>query len=103
MQSNLDRCGGFVDARYLAGWRTTENILVRSYIWNSGVGVASVLATVPTHRGPLPTIYFSSLTRVRPLRNELLVNLFDSTGELLKIPEGPGLGTKVDETALDQY
>lgn len=110
VQPNLGRCGGFAEARYIARTATTENVLVRPHVWNSGVGVAAALqflATVPsyphgTDASP-ETVLFEFDRSENPLRHELLEDSFDPTGGTLSVPEQPGLGIEVDEAAIERY
>jgi len=109
VQPNLGRCGGFAEARYLARTATTENVLVRPHVWNSGVGVAAALqfaATVPeyphTESTPEPVLFEFDRSE-NPLRHEILESPFDPTGGSLRVPDGPGLGIEVDEDAVERY
>lgn len=109
VQPNLGRCGGFSEARYIARTATTQNVTVRPHVWNSGVGVAAALqffATVPMYphaSGASPPALFEFDRSENPLRDEVLVNAFDPTGGCLAVPDEPGLGIEVDETAVDRY
>jgi D-galactarolactone cycloisomerase len=110
IQPNLGRCGGFAEARYITRMATTENILVRPHVWNSAVGTAAALqfiATVP----PYPHAEGANLTptlfevdrSVNPLRENLLSNRLELTGECIEIPNEPGLGIEIDEQMLNLY
>lgn len=109
IQPNLGRCGGFAEARYLARLATTENIVVRPHVWNSAIGTAAALqflATVPSypHASTVTpeTRLFEFDRSENPLRDDLLVDPFDPTGGVLAVPDGPGLGVQIDETALER-
>lgn len=110
VQPNLGRCGGFAEARYIARAATTENVLVRPHVWNSGVGVAAALqflATVPSYPHATDaspeTVLFEFDRSENPLRHELLEDSFDPTGGTLSVPEQPGLGIEVDEATIERY
>jgi len=38
-----------------------------------------------------------------PLRDDLLVDPFDPSDGELAVPQSPGLGVEVDETAVERY
>lgn len=109
VQPNLGRCGGFSEAKYIARTATTQNVTVRPHVWNSGVGIAAALqflATVPTYPhalGASPPVLFEFDRSENPLRDEILVDAFDPTGGSLAVPDEPGLGIEVDETAVGRY
>lgn len=110
VQPNLGRCGGFAEARYIARVATTKNVVVRPHVWNSGVGVAAALqflATVPDYphasgSSPEPVLFEFDRSE-NPLRGELLTEPFDPTGGTLTVPESPGLGIEVNESAVEAY
>jgi len=109
VQPNLGRCGGFSEAKYIARTATTQNVTVRPHVWNSGVGIAAALqflAAVPTYPhapGASPPVLFEFDRSENPLRDEILVDSFDPTGGSLAVPDEPGLGIEVDETAVGRY
>jgi len=110
IQPNLGRCGGFAEARFLARLATTENVVVRPHVWNSGVGVAAALqfaASLPTYPHaprciPEPVLFEFDRSE-NPLRHELLVDPFDPAGGDLAVPDEPGLGIDVDTDAVARY
>ncbi len=110
VQPNLGRCGGFAEARYLARLATTNNVRIRPHVWNSAVGLAAAIqfaATVPSYpmrsdRSTRP-ILFEFDRSENPLRNELLAEPFDPTGGELSVPDAPGLGIEIDETAVERF
>lgn len=110
VQPNLGRCGGFSEAQYIARLATTENVLVRPHVWNSGIGVAAALqflATVPSYPHSTDaspeTVLFEFDRSENPLRHELLEEPFDPTGGTIAVPDAPGLGIAVDEAAVEEY
>lgn len=109
VQPNLGRCGGFSEARRIADAATGQNVAVRPHVWNSGVGVAAALqyiASLPEYPHseyvPEPPLFEFDRSE-NPLRHEILQDPFDPTGGSLSVPEGPGLGIKVDEEAVERY
>lgn len=110
VQPNLGQCGGFAEARFLAKLATTENVLVRPHVWNSGVGVAAALqfaASLPDYpsaagMAPEPVLFEFDRSE-NPLRHDILDVPFDATGGELSVPREPGLGISVDEDAVERY
>lgn len=110
IQPNLGQCGGFSEARFLAKLATTENVLVRPHVWNSGIGTAAALqftASLPDYPhaadlSPEPLLFEFDRSR-NPLRHEILETPFDPSGGTLDIPTEPGLGISVDEGSVEQY
>lgn len=109
VQPNLGRCGGLTEARLIGEMATTENVAVRPHVWNSGVGLAAAVqfaASVPDypHTRNVPDPMMIEFDRSdNPLRSEILDTPFDPTGGVLDIPQTPGLGITVDETAVERY
>ncbi|WP_226040003.1 mandelate racemase/muconate lactonizing enzyme family protein [Natrinema sp. DC36] len=110
VQPNLGRCGGFAEARFLATLATTANAVVRPHVWNSAVRTAAALqfaaslSTYPHAEGMEPDpVLFEFDRSENPLRNDLLESPFDPTGGELAVPQDPGLGIEVDESAVDRY
>ncbi|WP_207592891.1 enolase C-terminal domain-like protein [Halomontanus rarus] len=110
IQPNLGQCGGFAEAQFLAKLATTENVLVRPHVWNSGVGTAAALqfaASLPDYpnapeMAPEPFLFEFDRSE-NPLRHDILETPLDPTGGSLSVPQKSGLGVTVDETALERY
>jgi D-galactarolactone cycloisomerase len=87
----------------------TANVAVHPYVWNSGVGVAAAVQFAVS----LPDYPYSEHVREapllefdrgeNPLRDDLLVDPFDPSDGELAVPQSPGLGVEVDETAVERY
>lgn len=109
VQPNVTRCGGFSEARRIADMATTENIAVRPHVWNSAVGLVAAihfLASVPQYPhsrfAPEP-LYLEFDRNPNPLRSELLVSPIDPTGGSVSVPDSPGLGIEVDQSAIETH
>ncbi|WP_435321007.1 mandelate racemase/muconate lactonizing enzyme family protein [Haloarchaeobius sp. TZWSO28] len=109
VQPNLARCGGLSEARKIATLASTENIGVRPHIWNSGVGLAAAIqfaasvSDYPNTRNVPEPMMVEFDRSVNPLRHEILADPFDPTGGSLDVPQAPGLGIDVDESAVERY
>lgn len=109
LQPNIGRVGGFTEGRFVGELATTTNVSVRPHVWNSGIGVAAALqlsGALPSypHSDSVPEPFLFEFDRSEnPLRHELLDRPFDPTGGTLDVPEDPGLGISVDESAVERY
>ena len=110
IQPNLGQCGGFAEARFLAKLATTENVLVRPHVWNSGVGTAAALqfaASLPDYPNApdmaAEPVLFEFDRSENPLRHDILERPLDPTDGSLAVPQEPGLGVTVDEDAVESY
>ncbi|QLG28835.1 mandelate racemase/muconate lactonizing enzyme family protein [Halorarum halophilum] len=109
VQPNLGRCGGLSEARLIADMATTENVAVRPHVWNSAVGVAAAVQFAASvspypHTRNVPEPMMLEFDRSEnPLRSEILETPFDPTGGTLDVPQEPGLGISVDESAVERY
>jgi D-galactarolactone cycloisomerase len=110
LQPNVSKCGGLREAQFLSKLATTENVLVRPHVWNSGVGTAAALQfTASLHSYPSPTglaaepVLFEFDRSENPLRSEILDEPLDPCGGELSVPQSPGLGITIDEAAIEQY
>jgi D-galactarolactone cycloisomerase len=81
-------------------------------VWGSGVALAAALHVLaasplaPHTANPVPlqnepVVEFDRKTN--PLRDNLLGNMFMLESGRVAVPQGPGLGIKVDEAVLRKY
>lgn len=109
VQPNLGRCGGFSEARLIAGMASTENVAVRPHIWNSAVGLtaavqfAASLSSYPHTRNVPEPMLIEFDRSENPLRSDLLESPFDPSGGTIDVPQEPGLGIEIDQDALERY
>lgn len=109
VQPNLGRCGGLTEANRIADMATTENVAVRPHVWNSAVGLAAAVQFAASvsdypHTRNVPDPMMVEFDRSEnPLRDEILTTPFDPTGGEVSVPQGPGLGVKIDEDAVERY
>jgi D-galactarolactone cycloisomerase len=109
VQPNLARCGGLSEARTIADMATTENVAVRPHVWNSAVGLAAAVQFAASvseypHTRNVPDPMMVEFDRSpNPLRDDLLESPFDPSDGSLAVPQRPGLGIEIDETALEAY
>jgi len=109
VQPDVCKCGGLSEARFVAKLATTENVAVSPHVWTGAIGFTASLQLAATlseypHSTNVPEPLLFEVDRAEnALRTELLESPLDPTGGTLAIPDGPGLGVTIDETALDRY
>ncbi|WP_205962758.1 mandelate racemase/muconate lactonizing enzyme family protein [Pararobbsia silviterrae] len=111
-QPDLAVCGGFTALHQILAFASTHGVTVIPHVWGSGIAVAAALqaiATIPliphtANPVPLqnePVIEFDR--KHNPLRDDLLEHEFKLENGRIAIPDGPGLGVTVKESALEQF
>jgi D-galactarolactone cycloisomerase len=111
-QPDLAVCGGFTAFSEIRTLANTYGVSVIPHVWGSGIAVAAALqaiATIPPiphTANPLPLLNEPVVEFDRkhnPLRDELLEQNFVLANGRLAVPDGPGLGVKVKESALARF
>lgn len=100
VQPDLTRCGGFTVARKIAQMAELANILIVPHSWSSDLlTAASLHFTAFLRRAPF--VEFN--TSQGPLSRSLVKEPLQLEDGYLRVPEGPGLGVEVDESAIERY
>jgi D-galactarolactone cycloisomerase len=111
-QPDLCVCGGFSEWLKIQVLASSFGVMTIPHVWRSGVALAAALhalaATPPSPHtaNPIalqnePVVEFDR-TR-NPLRDELLCEKFVLEQGALLVPQGPGLGVKINEEVLAKY
>lgn len=111
-QPDLCAAGGFSEWQNIQALASASGIWVIPHVWGSGVALAAalhVLATIPPFphtANPIPlqnepVVEFDR--NPNPLRDDLLVNPILLTDGRVPIPQGAGLGIKIDEAILMEH
>jgi D-galactarolactone cycloisomerase len=111
-QPDLTASGGFSEWSKIYGIASAYGVPMIPHVWGSGVAVAAalhVLAATPpfphtANPVPLqnePVIEFDR--NPNPLRDDLLVERIALVDGCVPVPQGPGLGIRVNEEVLMQY
>lgn len=109
IQPDMSKVGGLSEARFVAKLATTENVSVSPHCWNGPVSLAAALqfaAAVPRypHTTHSPEPFFVEVDRSEnPMRDALMDDQLDVTGETIRIPDTPGLGISPNEDAIERY
>jgi D-galactarolactone cycloisomerase len=112
-QPNVANVGGVAEARTVAETAAARGIPLSFHGWGSAVlfsatvhlaaclGARAVVPGVPG-RQPLPPGVELDCTE-NPLRDALWPGALDGRGGTVAVPQGPGLGVDLDETALERW
>ena len=100
VQPDLSRCGGFTAARKIAHLAELHNRLVIPHAW-----LSDLLTAASLHLNAfLKRSVFQEFNVTRgPLSREIAANPIAMRDGFLDVPQGPGLGVEVDESALRKY
>jgi D-galactarolactone cycloisomerase len=108
-QPTVASCGGLDEARRVAELCRLHNVRVVPAAWGSAVGLAAALhfaASLP----PYPHTSAAPVSQMveydvgeNPLRDELLAEPLRPRKGVLAVPQGPGLGVTLDESALKRF
>lgn len=108
-QPDVCKCGGLAEARVIAHLAQTWNVRVSPHVWGGVVGQAAslqLLASIPDYphceHAPEP-MWFELDRGPNALRDELSTTPFLPHGGRIAIPDEPGLGVTVDESAVAHW
>jgi D-galactarolactone cycloisomerase len=109
LQPDLTLCGGLDQARAIATLAQLANVRLSPHVWGSAVGLAAAvhfvasLAPAPhTDNVPWPALVEYDVGP-NALRDELLAEPIRFVDGDLLVPEGPGLGIRLDPSAVKRY
>jgi D-galactarolactone cycloisomerase len=100
-------CGGLSEVRAIADLCALHGVRLSPHVWGSGVGLAAAVhmaAALPDHphAWPEPCLLEYDIGE-NALRDEILKRPLALKDGLMPVPEAPGLGTELDEAALEHY
>ena len=107
-QPDICLTGGISEAVRIATLCQAWHVRCLPHVWGTGVAVAAalhLLATLPDQPGslaPAPLLIEHARTE-NPLREEILATPISIADGCLVVPQGPGLGVRVDERALERF
>jgi D-galactarolactone cycloisomerase len=111
-QPDLCVCGGFSEWLKIQVLASSFGVMTIPHVWGSGVALAAALHALAATRpaphtaNPIalqnePVVEFDRTHN--PLRDELLHDSFVLEQGALLVPQGPGLGVKINEEVLAKY
>ena len=112
VQPDLGVCGGFSEWQHVLALAHAKHILAIPHVWGSGIALAAALQAIastpclPHTANPVPlqnepVIEYDK--NPNPLRDQLLEQNLRFEDGYLHVPEGPGLGVKVDMDQIKAY
>lgn len=108
LQPDLSLCGGLGQARRIADIARLNHLRISPHVWGSAVGlvaavhyVASLTRYPQAEHVPYPTLVEYDVGE-NPLRDDLLRVPIELVDGALRVPEGPGLGIELDDSALER-
>jgi len=107
VQPDLTKIGGLAEAKSVCEMARTWGMRVSPHVWGGGVALAAavqLLGSIPEypHTAVVPEPLWLEFDRGdNDLRERLLVKPFELQNGLISVPDGPGLGIEVDETAVE--
>jgi D-galactarolactone cycloisomerase len=109
VQPDLGGCGGFSEVLRIAGMASAAGLTVYPHVWGTAVALFASLqfaAALPPNPPAMvvPSEPLFELDRTpNPLREHLAQNPPKRAGDVIEIPDGPGLGLEIDRKALEHY
>jgi D-galactarolactone cycloisomerase len=111
-QPDVRFIGGITEFRNVAHMANTMGIQVNPHVWGSAImisasiSLASTFAPCPYARTPRPyeqepVMEFDQTPN--PIRNELASIVFEQSGGFVEVPDGPGLGLEIDQSAVKHF
>ncbi|MGI9420423.1 MAG: mandelate racemase/muconate lactonizing enzyme family protein [Geminicoccaceae bacterium] len=109
LQPDLTLCGGFDQAKTVAALCQIHNLRYSPHCWGGAVGLVAALhflSALPDYPHsdhlPYPRLLEYDVGE-NPLRDELLATPLKPVNGEVAVPDGPGLGIKLNPDAVDRY
>ncbi len=107
-QPDLCAAGGFTAGQQIATIANVYGVELRPHTWGTAVGLAAGLQFISSlcdmPGSLIPDQRWIEYDRTEnPLRSELVPGFPVADGPLLQVPDGPGLGIRVDEGGLERW
>jgi D-galactarolactone cycloisomerase len=108
LQPDICACGGFTEALRIAALANAWGVTVYPHVWGSAVGFHASLqwaAALPPNPAALVPgeLWFEFDRTPNPFRERLAAEPLKRAGDMIEVPQRPGLGLEVDRTALQRY
>jgi D-galactarolactone cycloisomerase len=108
LQPDVAACGGISELKKIADMASAFGMRVNPHVWGTGVALAAslhLLAVLPDNPpGLFPRPPLLELDRSpHPVRDALLEVPIEAEAGRVRVPDGPGLGIRVDRGALARF
>lgn len=100
VQPDVASAGGITSTRRVAALSRAGNVQCMPHVFGSAVALAASLQVIATIPGA-PMLEFDRTPN--PLREDIVAEPITNRGDTVPIPDGPGLGIRVDEDALERF
>jgi D-galactarolactone cycloisomerase len=108
LQPDTCAAGGLSECKKIADMATAYGLRYLPHVWGTGVGLAAALQllavlphTPPRHTPREPLLEFDRSEH--PFRQAVIQSQIEHSAGVVRIPEGPGLGIKVDRAAIERF
>ena len=107
-QPDIGSCGGITAIRDITAMAQANGVMVNPHVWGAAVAQAAslqILATLPvTNHSLFPTEPILEYDRSdHPFRQKLIDAPWVMRDGIVNIPDGPGLGIKINMDVVDEY
>jgi D-galactarolactone cycloisomerase len=108
LQPDICACGGFTEALRIAALANAWGVTVYPHVWGSAVGFHASLqwaAALPPNPAALVPgeLWFEFDRTPNPFRERLAAEPLKRAGDMIEVPQRPGLGIEVDRAVLQHY
>jgi D-galactarolactone cycloisomerase len=109
IQPDTCAAGGLSECKKIADMAVAFGTRYNPHVWGTGIALAAslqLLAVLPPHTPPSlapvePMLEFDRTEH--PIRQAVLTAPIEHTNGMVRVPDGPGLGIKVDRDALARF
>ena len=108
LQPDTCAAGGLSECKKIADMATAFGVRYVPHVWGTAVGLSAslqllaVLPHTPPRHTPLePMLEFDRSEH--PFRQAVIEGEIEHRGGIVRVPDGPGLGIKVDRTRVEQF
>lgn len=108
LQPDTCAAGGLSECKKISDMATAFGVRYIPHVWGTGIGLAAALQllaviphTPPRHTPREPLLEFDRSEH--PFRQAVLQGELEHRQGIVRIPDGPGLGIKVDRAALERF
>jgi len=99
-QPDLCAAGGITECRKIADMAKAYHIQFIPHVWGSPVAITAALHLLASM--PKPNLLEFDRSS-NPIREEMEKSLILREGSYVKVPDGPGLGIKIDESSIGKF
>lgn len=99
-QPDVTSAGGLTSTHRIATLANSANVQCIPHVFGSAVALAASLQVIATIPG-VPMLEFDRTPN--PIREDLAVEPITNHGDVVPIPDGPGIGIEIDDSVLETF